>query len=112
LQFDEPIDSIAALRESFDEARAPGARPPRLPIETAAIAESANGTRAVKLCNVSQSGMGVSNDGSFTPGLPVRVTLASGVQRRGVVRWSKDGFAGIMLTERFTPTELGRLSDL
>lgn len=112
LRFDEPIDSIAMLHESSEAIRAPGARAPRLPVNTIAVAESEGSTRAVKVCDVSQRGMKITDDGSFTPGIPVRVTLASGVQRRGIVRWSKDGFAGVLLTETFSPSELGRSSKL
>ncbi len=112
LRFDEPIDSIAMLHDSGEAIRAPSARAPRLPVKTIAVAESEGSTRAVKVCDISQRGMKITDDGSFTPGIPVRVTLASGVQRRGIVRWSKDGFAGVLLTETFSPSELGRSSKL
>ncbi len=112
VQFDEPIDSYAALCASYEEARAPGARAPRLPTNTPAVAESDQSVRPVKLCDISQRGMKIAHDGSFIAGLPVRITLPSGVQRRGVVRWSKDGYAGVMLSETFSPTDLGQVSRL
>lgn len=112
LKFDQPIDSIAALRESSDATRAPGARPPRLPTDISALVVTERGPSAVKVQNVSQRGMKIVHDGSFTPGLHVRVRLPSGIERRGVVRWIKDDAAGLMLTDHLTVRELGNVNEL
>lgn len=106
LKFDYPIDSFACLRATCEEARRPGARPPRIPVAKAVLARSESGMRAVKLQDISQSGMKIAHDGSLNSGMKVKITLPSGIERRGVVRWSGDGMAGIMLTETFTQREL------
>lgn len=110
--FDAPVDSVRVLRDTAATARAPHARAPRLPIERTAIASSEAGVHAVEVRDVSQRGMTLAHDGQFTPGVRVKVRLGSGVERRGVVRWAHDGLAGLLLTEPFTPQELGAVSAL
>lgn len=112
IQFVEPIDSERALRESHAEAHGPGARAPRLPVIGTATIETELGAYRVELCDVSQGGLKVTHDGFLVPDSKVRVTLPSGARRHGVVRWSKDGHAGIMLTEKFSPNDLGQISKL
>jgi hypothetical protein len=112
LKFDRTIDSIGALRESCAERRLPDARAPRLPTAITALASSERGSRSVKVCDVSQRGMKIKHDGSFTPGISVKLTLPSGIERRGVVRWSKNGVAGILLTETFSQRDLGNVGAL
>lgn len=112
LRFDQPIDSLQALRQSAEAIRGPAGRPPRLRVERAALASGVHGRRLTEVLDVSQRGMKLAHDGSFTPGLNVRIKLASGVERSGVVRWERDGIAGVMLKETFTPQELGSVRAL
>lgn len=112
VRFDAPIDSIRVLRESAVAMRSALHRQPRLPISRKGVASSERGMRAVELRDVSQRGMKLLHDGSFTPGLHVKVSLSSGVERRGVVRWTRDRWAGVMLTEPFSARELGAISAL
>ena len=112
LQLDDPIDSEALLQELASQAQARHRRPLRLAVDKPALAWTENGLRKVRLRNVSQHGMQIEHDGSFVPGLQVKVALTSGVERRGVVRWSSQGFAGLILLEPFTPTELGSVREL
>lgn len=109
VRFDNPIDSIMALRQSADAARGPRGRAPRMRLTRTALTNSLRGVRVAEVLDVSQRGMKLAHDGSFTPGLRVQVRLSSGVERGGVVRWSQDGLAGLMLTDTFTPQELGSL---
>jgi len=107
-----PIDSAALLRQLFEERRSGRARPLRLAHSKRVIIWSDQGQSVAALRDVSQAGMKVSHDGNFKPGLAVKVLLAPGVARRGVVRWSKDGNAGIALTEILSVEELGSMRSI
>jgi hypothetical protein len=104
-----PIDSAALLRRICAEQRSGAARPIRLPMGRTAMTTSERGLRPVNIIDISQKGMKLAHDGSFHPGLAVKVTTDAGIERRGVVRWSQDGLAGVILTEPFTVAELGSL---
>jgi hypothetical protein len=108
----QSIDSLAALRQSADLARSPRGRPPRLPIGRLAFASGECGLRSVEVRDVSQRGMEIRHDGGFAPGLRVKLVLGAGVERRGVVRWTKDGLAGVLLVETFAARELGSIATL
>jgi hypothetical protein len=112
VRFDEPIDSVAALRRAADYACGPRGRPPRLLLGRTALASGECGLRAVEVCDISQRGMKIAHDRGFTPGLRVKVALGSGIERRGVVRWAKDDFAGLILTEPFSARDLGSIRAL
>ncbi|WP_267433896.1 PilZ domain-containing protein [Sphingomonas sp. GM_Shp_1] len=104
------IDSAALLRRLFEERRSGRARPLRLVHSKKVVISSEHGLSVAALRDVSQCGMKIAHDGSFHSGLTVKVLLTPGVERRGVVRWSKDGIAGIALTEIFSVEDLGSLS--
>lgn len=112
LKFAAPIDSIDVLHRTAEAIRSGEARAPRLATGLRAVVASERGLRAARISDVSQRGMKVVHDGSFTPGLSVKVTLASGLQRRGVVRWVRDSVAGLMLTEPFSIQDLRSVSAL
>lgn len=112
VKFDRPVDSLAALRRSADFTRGPLGRPPRLPLGRTALTTGECGVSTVEVRDVSQRGMKIAHDGSFAPGLRVKVVFGSGIERRGIVRWAKDGLAGLMLTETFTAQELGSIRAL
>lgn len=107
LQLRDRIDSEALLRKMAVEARSTNQRALRIPVNKPAVARSENGTRRIDIRDVSRQGMKVQHDGSFHPGLNVKVSLASGLERRGIVRWSRDGIAGLMLLDPFSTSELG-----
>lgn len=107
LQLSDPVDSEALLRAMAAQAGSTARRPLRLPVNKPAIARSERGIRKIEIQDVSQNGMKVVHDGSFTEGLRVKVSLASGLERRGVVRWSRGGIAGLILLEPFSASELG-----
>lgn len=109
LQLDDEIDSRALLRELGARAAKNDSRALRIPLRKAAVASSQDGLQLIDVKDVSQRGMKVGHDGSFREGLNVKVLMASGREREGVVRWSKDGFAGLMLIEPFCPSDLGSM---
>ncbi len=106
VEFDQPIDSAAVLQSLAAERESPGYRAPRLPVDMAAVAYSERGIHPVRINDVSQQGLGFTHDGSFTPGMRILVLLEDGRERRGVVRWSKEGHAGLQLIEPLPAPEL------
>jgi hypothetical protein len=74
-------------------------RPFRLQTDTVAVAATPVGTKAFRIVDISQQGMKVGHDGSLTPGIQVTITLASGLVRRGIVRWANANLAGLQLLE-------------
>jgi PilZ domain len=112
VQLDKEVDSAALLGDLAHHARSPAGRPLRLPVAAAALTRGDNGTRVIEVTDVSQRGMKFIHDGSFTEGLQVKITFCSGMERRGVVRWTDGNIAGLMLLDPFSTEELGRASNL
>ena len=106
VKFNRPINSTAILKHLADEQRDPAHRPPRLPISRHGLAYCDRGIHAVKIFDVSQFGIGIEHHGCFEHGMAIKLLFESGLERRGVVRWSKDGRAGISLVEPFKREEL------
>ena len=106
LAFDRPIDCAALLHTLVAEQRAPGYRPPRLPVWTRAIVYCEKGLHTVRLFNLSQHGAGFSHDGCFRAGMATKLLFENGDEHRGVVRWSDGGAAGMYLTEPFPCAQL------
>ncbi|MGQ0660977.1 PilZ domain-containing protein [Sphingosinicella sp.] len=104
--FREPIDCPMLLQELAAERRKLGYRAPRLPVIAQATASNEHGAAKVELFNLSQYGVGFAHDGRFHPGMAVKLKVAGAPERRGVVRWSRDGRAGLFLTEPFSCTDL------
>ncbi|MBG6119463.1 MULTISPECIES: PilZ domain-containing protein [unclassified Sphingobium] len=106
LQFAKEIDSVAVLRLTAEQIRSGETRAPRLSTDLPAVVTSEHGMRSARIRDVSQRGMKIAHDGSFAPGLAVKILLESGIERRGFVRWVRDELAGISLTELFSVDEL------
>jgi hypothetical protein len=104
--FDAPIDSAAILESLVTEQKGPRYRPPRLSVATRAIAYCDKGLHTVRVYNMSHHGAGFSHDGCFSAGMAAKLHFETGEDYRGVVRWSKDGKAGLYLTE---PISVARL---
>jgi hypothetical protein len=111
LQLASPIDSQALLHHLALQSRSSSGRPLRLPMSKTAVSRSELGLRRVEVQDVSQHGMKIRHDGKFSEGLQVKVSLGSGTERRGVVRWSRDGIAGLILLQPFTTRELGSMNN-
>lgn len=104
--FREPIDCPMLLQELAAERRKLGYRAPRLPVIAQATATNEHGAARVEVFNLSQYGVGFAHDGRFHPGMAVKLKVAGAPERRGVVRWSRDGRAGLFLTEPYSCTDL------
>ncbi len=98
----EAIDSAAVLRLTAEQLRSGETRSPRFLTDLPAVITSERGMSAARVRDVSQRGMKIAHDGSFAPGLAVKIQLESGIERRGFVRWVRDELAGISLTELFS----------
>jgi hypothetical protein len=97
--FDEPIDCAAILEGLVAERKAGDYRAPRLNVATRAIAYCDKGLHTVRVYNMSHHGAAFLHDGCFRTGMTAKLHFESGEDYRGVVRWSKDGRAGLFLTE-------------
>lgn len=106
VEFDEPIDSAGVLMSLAAERDAPRYRAPRLPVSLPAVAYCEQGIHSVRITDVSQQGIGLAHDCCFEPGMRIMVVLEDGRERRGVVRWSKEGHAGLQLVEPIAAPEL------
>ena len=104
--FKAPIDCPLLLQELAAERRRLGYRAPRLPVVARATALSEHGPAAVEIFNLSQYGVGFSHDGRFHAGMSVKIRVVGGPERQGVVRWSRDGRAGVFLTEPYSCRDL------
>ena len=104
--FDRPLDCAALLQNLVAEQRSPDYQPLRLPVATRATIVCETGLHGVRLVDLSQHGAGFTHDGGFAPGMNVKLHLPSGGEHRGVVRWSRDGRAGLYLIEPFPCAQL------
>jgi hypothetical protein len=99
IAFDRPVDCAALLGALVAGQKAPRYRPPRLPVATRAIAYCDKGLHTVRIFNLSQHGAGFAHDGCFRPGMATKLHFPTGEEHRGIVRWSREGQAGLYLVE-------------
>lgn len=104
--FDQPIDSAEILRFLVNEQHERGHRAFRLNVDVRAAAYCERGLHAIRITDVTHHGIGFSHDGCLKAGMKTLVMFENGMERRGVVRWSHDGRAGLQLAEPFTCAEL------
>ena len=97
--FEEAIDCAAVLEGLVAERRAGSYRAPRLNVAARAIAYCDKGLHTVRVYNMSHHGAAFVHDGCFRAGMTAKLHFETGEDYRGVVRWSKDGRAGLFLTE-------------
>lgn len=107
LRFDKPINCTELLAGLAVGARCGITRPVRLPVVATALARSERGLRKVHILDISQRGLKLMHDGSLTVGLRVQVTLPGGLDRQGIVRWTRGDRAGVMLLEPLSLETLG-----
>ncbi|HEX8057015.1 MAG TPA: PilZ domain-containing protein [Novosphingobium sp.] len=112
IAFDAKVDSAAVLSRSAAELHGNHARPFRLSANLPARVSSDGRTRDTRVMDISQRGVKLTHDGSFHRGMSIRVVLASGAEREGVVQWVKDDTAGVYFIEPFSVDELGSIRAL
>jgi hypothetical protein len=105
--FEQKIDSAALLARPGGDAPKHAERSPRLQADIATKVRVEGAIKTARINDISQRGMKLSHDGSFHAGLEVKVILAGGREKAGVIRWVKDNIAGVFLLEPFSIEELG-----
>ena len=106
VEFDAPIDCAAVLEGLVEERKSARYRAPRLSVATRAIAFCDKGLHTVRVYSLSHHGAAFTHDGCFRAGMATKLHFESGEDYRGVVRWSKDGRAGLFLTEPIPSAKL------
>ncbi|MES2699564.1 MAG: PilZ domain-containing protein [Pseudomonadota bacterium] len=107
IRFDQQIDCAALLRRLAQSTLNGVTRSLRLQTSKPAVIRSERGVRLAKVQDISQRGMKLLHDGSLTENMAVKITLPSGLERCGIVRWSRDNIAGVLLLQPFCTEELG-----
>lgn len=109
IEFDEPIDCLDVLGHTRDQA---AMRPPRLSTNLPARVAYEGGVCRSVVSDLSVRGMKIASTHEFHPGLRIRVILSGGRESEGVVRWTRDNIAGVMLLDPFSVEELGSVKRL
>lgn len=112
IALDAPVESETLLHELALEQRSSRHRAPRIEARLLGVAYSERGMHPIRMLNLSQQGMGLTHDGRLEPGLRLLVTLENGLERRGVVRWSREHSAGILLTEPLARADVNRCASM
>jgi hypothetical protein len=110
--FDEPIDCMGILGQQVSPAAALQARSPRLKTNLPARVAYDGGSCRSVVSDISVRGMKIAGVTAFEPGLRVRVILEGGRECDGVIRWSHDNVAGLILLEPLAIEELGSVKRL
>lgn len=112
IAFDAEVDSAAVLSRSAAELHCDRARPIRLKANLPARVSFDGTNRDTMVMDISQRGVKITHDGTFHRDMNVRVVLASGAERQGIVRWVKNDLAGVYFIDPFSVDELGSISAL
>jgi hypothetical protein len=112
IAFDAEVDSAAVLSRSAAELHGDRARPMRLNANLPARVSLDGATRDTMVKDISQRGVKITHDGTFHRGMSVRVVLASGAERDGIVQWTRNDMAGVYFIEPFSVDDLGSISAL
>lgn len=112
IAFDRPINCAAVLQGLAQDRKDRRGRCPRLPVTRLATLYSEAGIRAVKVVDVSRSGIGFECDKPLQSGITVRLILEGGHECCGAIRWSHDGRVGVQLSEPWNCAELESVSTL
>lgn len=112
IAFDEPVDCARLLNGLSPEVAVNPGRGLRLNTNLPATIDVFGETSQAIISDISVREMKIANDSNFHPGLKVRVILDNGHERDGVVRWSRDNIAGVMLLEPFDIDDLGSVQRL
>lgn len=100
----------AALMQRLAEERAIPRRRRRWRPEQTVVVRSELGLQIVRLRDVSAREAKIVHDGRFTPGMAVKLQLAPGIERPGILSWSRDGIAGVALIEQVDTDQCGAVT--
>jgi hypothetical protein len=107
--FDQAVDSAALLAASAIETQEAPERTLRLNTDLPAMVEFHSYRQPTQVRQMSVRDVRITHDGSFHPGLHVRLILGEGREADAVVRWTEDDYADVTLLEPFAVAELGSL---
>lgn len=110
IEFDESVDCLGLLGNAAGRPAPP--RAPRLATNLPAKVIYPGGSCNSVVSDLSVRGMKIASTQEFHPGLHVRVMLSGGRETEGVVRWTRDNVAGVMLLDPFSVEELGSVKRL
>lgn len=102
IRFLAPIESLELIRKVARQDQI--ARPPRIPVNSAAWASSELGRFPTVVVNISQAGMRIGHSGNLSAGTKIRIALQCGLAACGTVRWSDGNLSGVEL-DRALPSE-------
>ena len=106
LAFDRPVDVFAIIARNMVNMPGERRRLPRIQVRCGVHLETATGQELAESVDVSQGGIKLKTRLKLQPGETVQVTLDGLFPTAGVVRWAKDGTAGIAFTPERTWQEL------
>src|SRR3546814_6272069 len=105
--FDEAIDADATLTELFEQQKSEGYRALRLPVDLKAILATNQGSHAIDLVNISQSGAGFRSAIPLEAGALVNLVLPNDETRRpALVRWARGLCGGLWFRSEEHTSEL------
>ena len=104
-----PLVVLISGTGSTLQALLAAAREPRAPFHVAAVIADRDAaglgfaraedipTEIVRLRDLTPGGARIVHDGRFLPGMAVKLQIAPGIERPGILSWSRDGIAGVVL---------------
>ena len=98
LSFDRPVDVFAIIARNMVNMPGERRRLPRIQVRCGAHLEAPAGKELAETVDVSQGGAKLKTGLRLNPGEVVQVSLEGLFPIAGVVRWAKDGLAGIAFT--------------
>ena len=97
--FDEPMPmSVMLAHCSFDD-RLGKLRQPRIAVAMSAMIKVGHQEKAVRIGNISQAGLQIHAPEPFHANSPCTIALPGLAPRAAMIRWWRDGQAGLMLSD-------------
>lgn len=112
IEFANRIDSAHVLHQLPEHFGVGRSRPLRLQVQALATIQSETGLQAARVENISQFGLAMRSRNNFKEGMRLKVSMHDGIQCEGIVRWTRDGMAGVRLLNPLKVEMLGSAKKL
>lgn len=99
VSFAEPVSVVNILSHSSFDERVGRIRPPRLTVDLLGRLRTLDQDVEIRLVDISQAGAKLEVEATFLPNTPCDLWMPSLDRKRGLVRWSRDGVAGLMFAD-------------
>jgi len=99
ISFVEEVSVVGILSHSSFDERVGRIRPPRLAVELLGRLRTLDQEVDIKLLDISQAGAKLAVEIAYPPNTPCDLMLPALERKRGLVRWARDGVAGLMFTD-------------